>query len=238
MKRLALRPVPALLVLALLPLLVMLGVWQLGRAEEKRAMLKQYAERRAAEPIGIGQLSGVEDPAYRRVRLQGHFDAAHSLWLDNRTREGQAGVELFQPFLDQPSGMWSWVNRGWLPWPDRRTLPVFTTPGQSLELNAWVYVPPGAGFQGHADAMNDAWPRLVSFVAPASLWAELGRSGYAHELRLEPGVAAYRVDWPVVAMGPEKHVGYAVQWFALSAALSGLSLYLALRGRTHEREQP
>ncbi|WP_016782735.1 SURF1 family protein, partial [Pseudomonas fragi] len=91
---------PTLTVLALLPLLLFLGFWQLGRAEQKRVLLDNYAERQMAAPVAVGQLHGLADPAFRRVQLRGHFDGQHSLLLDNRVRDGQGGVELLQPFQD------------------------------------------------------------------------------------------------------------------------------------------
>lgn len=46
-------------------------------------------------------------------------------------------------------------------------------------------------------------------------------------------------------MGPEKHMGYAVQWFAMSLTLVGLYLYLGLHdkkekphGSGHESTRP
>jgi len=219
---------PSLVVLMLLPVLIALGCWQLSRGEEKRTLLATYEARRSAEPIAVGELERGTDPAYRRVRLHGHFDERHSLLLDNRTRAGQAGVELLQPFYDQSSGLWLLVNRGWLPWPDRRMPPSFTTPDTALALNAWVYLPLGESFQLQADQPSSTWPRLVTKIEPNALWGQFGRGGLPYELRLEPGPAAYQADWPVVAMGPEKHLGYAVQWFALAAALLGLFIYLGL----------
>ncbi|MEG1040433.1 MAG: SURF1 family protein, partial [Pseudomonas sp.] len=217
--------VPTLVVLMLLPGLIALGCWQLGRAQEKRVLLVSYAERQASEPVALAQLMQAEDPAYRRVQLFGHFDAAHSLLLDNSVREGQVGVELLQPFLDQASGVWLLVNRGWLPWPDRRIPVQFTTPESALSVNAWVYVAPGAPFQLHADPEGGDWPHLLTAIDASQLWPQLAREGFAHELRMEPGPASYRLDWSVVAMGPEKHLGYAVQWFALALALVLLYLY-------------
>lgn len=244
MKRFQPGRAPTVVVFLLLPMLIFLGFWQLDRGEEKRVLLAHYAERRAAEPMPGIHLEQTVDPAYRRVQLRGQFDAEHTLLLDNSTRGGRAGVELIQPFHDQASGLWLLVNRGWLPWPERRTPPVFTTPSQVLNLNAWVYVPSGATFQLAPDPAGAPWPRLVTAVDPATLWPELGRQGFADELRLEPGVAAYQLDWPVVAMGPEKHLGYAVQWFAMAAALFGLYLYLGLHnakeknhGSGHESTQ-
>ncbi|MGH8466718.1 MAG: SURF1 family protein [Pseudomonas sp.] len=217
--------IPTLVVLMLLPGLIALGCWQLGRAQEKRVLLASYAERQAGEPVRAAELPAMDDPAFRRVQLFGHFDAEHSLLLDNRVRDGQVGVELLQPFLDQASGLWLLVNRGWLPWPDRRNPVQFSTPEQALSLDAWVYVAPGATFQLHADPEGGNWPHLLTAIDAGHLWPQLAREGFAHELRLEAGPASYRLDWPVVAMGPEKHLGYAVQWFALALALVLLYLY-------------
>src|SRR5450830_162308 len=217
---------PTLVVLVLLPLMVGLGFWQLARGHEKQQLVDSYAERRVAEPINSVQLNDMADPAFRRVRLRGQFDAEHSVLLDNRMRDGRAGVELLQPFHDQASGLWLLLNRGWLPWPDRRTPPVFTTPDQPLNLDAWVYVAPGETFQLHADPATAQWPRLLTALHPAALRAELGRSGFAYELRAEAGPGMYETTWPIVAMGPEKHLAYAVQWFAMALALLSLYLYL------------
>lgn len=236
----AFRPgwLPSLLVALLLPGLLALGAWQLQRAEEKRALLASFEARRQAAPIGLAQLERSRDPAYRRVRLSGQFDAEHSLLLDNRIRDGRAGVELLQPFYDQPSGLWVLLNRGWLPWPDRRTPPRFTTPNEALQLTAWVYVPPSGGLHLQRAAQDTDWPRLVGALEIAALWRQLGRGGLPFEARLESGPASYRVDWPVVAMSPDKHLGYAVQWFALAAALLGLFVYLGIHNARESRHEP
>ncbi|MCO7515566.1 SURF1 family protein [Pseudomonas guariconensis] len=233
--------VPTLVVLALLPGLIALGSWQLRRADEKRQLLDSYAERRVEAPVAVAQLQQLPDPAFQRVHLHGRFDAAHSLLLDNRLRDGQVGVELLQPFHDQASGLWLLVNRGWLPWPDRRVPVRFDTPEHPLTLDASVYVAPGSIFQLHPDPAGKQWPHLLTAIDPAQVWQQLGREGFPHELRLEPGPASYRLDWPVVAMGPEKHLGYAVQWFALATALVLLYLYFGWHnnkennhGRLHE----
>ena len=216
---------PSLVVALLLPLLVGLGFWQLSRADEKRVLLAEFEARRQADPVAVTDLERLADLAHVRIRLQGQFDAGHSLLLDNRVRGGQVGVELLQPFYDQPSGLWLLVNRGWLPWPDRRQAPRYSTPEQPLELVARVYVPPGSTFQLQADPTTSTWPKLVTALDPERLWRQLGRGGLAYEVRLEAGPAAYQTQWPLVAMGPEKHTGYAVQWFALAAALFCLYLY-------------
>ena len=219
---------PSLVVFLLLPLLVWLGFWQLDRATEKRALLAAFEVRRAAQPVPASALELMDKPAFTRVALQGSFDAAHSLLLDSRTRAGVAGVELLQPFYDQPSGLWLLVNRGWLPWPDRRIAPQFSTPEAQIKLTGWVYVPLGEGFL-LKQTESSGWPKLVNAVDAKALWQALGRGGEAFEIRLDPGVAAYQADWPIVAMDPQKNTGYAVQWFAMALALLLLFIYLGIR---------
>lgn len=234
----AFRPglLPTLVVLALLPLLLTLGAWQLQRADEKSALLASQEARRQAPAQPIGELERSADPAFQRVLLRGYFDAEHSLLLDNRTRDGRVGVELLQPFYDQPSGLWLLLNRGWLPWPDRRTPVSFSTPDGALQLQAWIYVAPGESFQLQADQPGNAWPQLLTRVDAGALWRQLGRAGWPYELRLLPGPAAYQADWAVVAMGPEKHLGYAVQWFALAVALACLFVYFGIRNAKEQSD--
>jgi len=229
---------PSFLVALLFPGLIALGCWQLARAEEKRELLAVHQARQAAAPISLDELERHADPAYVRVQLQGHFDAGHSLLLDNRIRDGKAGVEVLQPFYDQASGLWLLLNRGWLPWPDRRVPPAFVTPDTPLSLRASVYVPLGEPLQLQQRAPTKGWPRLVTAVEPDALWQQLGRGGLSHEVRLEPGPASFRADWPVIAMSPDKHLGYAVQWFALAAALLGLFIYLGLYNARETRHEP
>lgn len=227
----AFRPglLPTLLGLLLLALLLALGAWQLQRADEKSALLARQEARRQAPAQPVGELERSADPAFQRVVLRGYFDAEHSLLLDNRSRAGRVGVELLQPFYDQPSGLWLLLNRGWLPWPDRRTPVAFSTPTGALQLQAWIYVAPGQSFQLQADAPGKAWPQLLTRVDAGALWRQLGRAGWPYELRLLPGPAAYQADWAVLAMGPEKHLGYAVQWFALAVALVCWFIYFGMR---------
>ena len=229
---------PSVLVLLLLPGLIALGFWQLARAEEKRELLAAQQARQLAAPISLGELERLPNPAYVRVQLQGYFDARHSLLLDNRTRAGQVGVEVLQPFYDQSSGLWLLLNRGWLPWPDRRIAPTFATPDTPLSLRASVHVALGETLQLQQEQPATGWPRLITVVKPDELWQQLGRGGLSHEVRLEPGPASFQADWPVVAMSPDKHLGYAVQWFALAAALLGLFIYLGLHNARETRHAP
>jgi len=49
---------------------------------------------------------------------------------------------------------------------------------------------------------------------------------FPYPVRIDAGeTGALYVDWKVVTTGPAKHIGYAVQWFLMSAALAILYVF-------------
>jgi len=95
------RPVRAwaavIVFLGLAATAIQLGLWQLGRADEKQAMIDLRADRQAPAAlgspdrpwrVGIGPL----DLDQQRVMLTGKWLLAESVALDNRAWEGRAGV--------------------------------------------------------------------------------------------------------------------------------------------------
>ncbi|HDP90321.1 MAG TPA: SURF1 family protein, partial [Thioalkalivibrio sp.] len=87
---------PSVAVILLLTLFISLGMWQLGRAEEKRDLIERFEARREATALGAGSLSAlpIDELRYRKVRLVGHYLADRQFLLDNRVRERQAGFEV------------------------------------------------------------------------------------------------------------------------------------------------
>lgn len=212
--------------LAFLPLLITLGFWQLDRAEEKRQMQAQMDANRSAPALSLAALTQQSDPSWRPLYLEGRFDAARIWLLDNRTRGGQAGVEVLQLFDDQTSGHSVIVNRGWLPWPDRRIRPTVATPDHPVQLDAEALPPAMEGFTLGQSTGTSGWPKLISRLDMPSMRAELDRPVMDSTARLRTGSqAAFTLDWPPLPMTASKHIAYAVQWFALAIALLALFIW-------------
>lgn len=202
-----------------MPILLSLGVWQLDRAEQKRQLEAQVEHQRQQAPVPLGDLPDAIAPPWQSLLLTGKFDPERVWLLDNRTRNGQAGVEVLQLFEDQPSGLSLVINRGWLAWPDRRQLPPVPTPASTLQLQAEVLPDPGPGFRLRGSAAS-GWPRMIIRVEPPILAEQAGVELQPWIARLQPGSpAALRLEWPALGMSATKHTGYAVQWFALAVAL-------------------
>lgn len=234
-----------LLTAVLLPTLVALGFWQLQRADEKAAIAAAHAARAASPPADLAMIAGVgeDGAAFRRVRLRGRFLADAVILLDNQVRGGRYGHDVLGVFIDDTGAPAALLNRGWVPGdPARRSLPDVDVPSERLELVASVYVPPGQPWLlGEETFATLEWPLLVQQANGAALrealTATIGTRLFPHELRLLPGQPhGFRRDWAIVNVAPEKHRGYAVQWFTMAAALllffvlRSSNLYHVLRG--------
>ncbi len=223
------------LALLLLPVLFWLGHWQLQRAAEKEAIATHYEQRQRQLPVPFAEIATFEDWAFLPVTLSGRFDREHQFLLDNRVHEGQVGYEVLAP-LHLISGEWVMINRGWIKAPPLRTqLPELPSlPEDEVKLQAEVYVPPGQGYQlAGIESHAQQWPKVVTVFDSEFLGKEIGSELFAYQLRLkggEPG--ALITDWPPINVSPAKHRAYAVQWFAMAAALVIWLLFASVRKKT------
>src|SRR5690606_6909242 len=122
--------------LALLPILVCLGFWQLERAAEKRELQARIEAQRAQPAVTITDLAPTADPSWRPLLLTGRFDPRYTWLLDNRTRDGLPGVDVLQVLPDRTSNQRLPLNRCWLPWRDRPEPPAAPTPQRQRQPQA------------------------------------------------------------------------------------------------------
>ncbi|MFT4767109.1 MAG: surfeit locus 1 family protein [Glaciecola sp.] len=217
-----------LMTLLLFPGLIVLGFWQLDRAEEKTDIALRESQRAMAPAVSLTDLVNVSEDslAFRKVTVSGHYVPDAVIFLDNQMRDGRYGHDVYGLFYDQASEQYVLLNRGWVSGDSsRRSLPEVDVPLDEFTLSATAYVPPGEPYLLAEDQFVEwEWPLLVQTAGSDALHDvlsdELAGSVFATELRLaaeEP--TGFRRDWPVVNVSPEKHQGYALQWFTMAAAL-------------------
>jgi surfeit locus 1 family protein len=221
------RPgVPATLFTAFfLPLLLALGTWQLNRAGEKQALFDDFAA--GGDPIALDASSPGLDGLrrYTPVQATGRFLGARQFLLDNMVEDGQAGYRVLTPLL-LADGVGVLVDRGWIP-RDFSTdvAPVIDVPAEPRTVSGKLDRLPRPGIQLET-TLAPGWPKVVQFPSHDELSIALG-------LQLVPGLVlldpdqpdGFRREWRPSDFGPERHIGYAVQWFALAITL--VVLYLA-----------
>ncbi len=227
-----------LLALLFLPLVISLGFWQLGRAEEKKQLLVAFEQKQAIGHLPIIDLDHKTDLSYQPVSLSGRYINDKSLLLDNRIYQGRVGYEIITPLELSANDQWVLVNRGWVAGSvDRRRLPTVNAVLGEVKLMAEVYVPLGEMMQLAEDSPT-GWPRVVQTIDIESLAEEFGQPVFPYTVRLDvnsPG--ALQPNWLVVNIQPEKHTGYAVQWFGMGVALlvilllANTNLWQLIRGR-------
>lgn len=194
-----------------------LGSWQLDRAAQKRALVEAFETGGGVPVSWDGATPSVS--RYQRVRLAGAYDSARQFLLDNMSHAGTAGVQVLTP-LRLASGHLVLVNRGFVPLAgDRTRLPDVTVGTGPREIAGRVDLLPRPAIELSATP-GAGWPRLVSFPTAAELGALLDVDLPVQVVLLdatEPD--GYARDWRPPGMPPDRHLGYAVQWFALAAAI-------------------
>ncbi len=204
-------------VMLMLPLVLSLGAWQLDRAAEKRGYQNRYFDRVGA--LAVPPPADVARAAFLRVRLDGAYEPGHHYLVDNRPKSGQPGYWVVSRF-HADDGRRFLVNRGWLPAPEGRSaLPTVPTPTDRVSITGVVWPDTGLTPLLADDPWSSTWPRRVQRLNVARMAAEADAVVPA-EIRLEPGQAGVLTPLPLdMDFRPERHTGYAVQWFGLAVVL-------------------
>ncbi|HEU4774176.1 MAG TPA: SURF1 family protein [Lysobacter sp.] len=222
-----------LLALAAIAVFASLGFWQLRRAVEKQAMLDAAAqvvtERRAVPLAAAAQPDGID--RYDWSSGTGGFADSPALLLDNQQREGRVGVRAYRIFAPD-QGQPLLVELGWLPLPGNRTMPSVPRPEGRFMLQGLLAPPPSSGIAlGPGMARSgEAW--LLMRVDIPAIRTETGVPLSPRVLRLDPASPlGYARDLELLSntLPPDKHRGYALQWFGLALAVFVTALILTFK---------
>jgi surfeit locus 1 family protein len=208
-----------------------LGVWQLDRAAQKRSLQAALDARAKQPPLSSTELAATAQAAavqhWRRVHLRGHWVSRHTVYLDNRQMDGHPGFLVVTPLRIAGSGATVLVQRGWAPRniADRTWLPPVATPEGEVVVDGHIAPPPARLFE-------------FSTVASGPIRQNIDLAAYAVEtgMALAPlsvvqdsgGDDGLSRRWPRPAVNIHTHYGYAFQWFALAALMTGLYVWFQL----------
>ncbi len=218
--------VSGLLFLIVLTFLILLGFWQLGRADEKKNLLVQ--QKQSMNKKSVNLLSLINDEAeelrYRKTEVVGRYDQNHQYLIDNQIVNGQAGYFVMTPFVLEGMNKAVLVNRGWVPLNnDRHVLPDIKIKSIQQTLTGRINNFPVVGLKlAGAEIPTESWPSVVQFVDINILSKKIGIPLFPFQIELNPTLSdGYRRDWETnTIISPEKHIAYAVQWFGLAITLT------------------
>lgn len=207
-----------------------LGFWQLSRAAEKQDLDTLIEERGTMEAWTGRDLATAKDAKegyHRTARLTGEWVPQASVFLDNRPMAGRSGFILVTPFKLQDLPQAILVQRGWVPrdFVDRTRVPAIDSPSGWVTIEGRLAPPPSHLFE-------------LGASPPGPIRQNIDLAAFTHETQLlllnasllqtAPIDTAFQRDWPRFAAGAQKNMGYAVQWFAMSATAALLFLWFQI----------
>ena len=195
-----------------------LGVWQLGRLQERRTRNAAAAASLARPPIDVSRDTVAADSvARRRVVAAGVYDYAHERVRPARALDGVPGVAILTP-LRLSDGRAVFVDRGWAPSVDglHVELRQYREPDTVVVTGLGVALPRGRG---------DVDPTRLADSLPYTL-LPFGIQALPSE---DPTMLR---RWPTPVLDDGPHVSYAVQWFSFGMiAVIGTAVLLVQQHR-------
>lgn len=210
-----------------------LGIWQLDRAAQKEALQSSVDVRSKMPPIEASALADTPAAALeqqdRAVVLRGTWVDSATVFLDNRQMSGRPGFFVITPLRLEDSSATILVQRGWAARDamDRTRVPEVRRESDPVTVKGHIAPPP---------------LRLYDFgeAASGAIRQNLDTVAYANEFKLTlkplsvvqiaqgaPDDGLLRL-WTRPDAGIQKHYGYAFQWFALCALMSGLYVWFQI----------
>ncbi|MEZ8207730.1 SURF1 family protein [Vibrio bivalvicida] len=211
-------------------ILINLGLWQLSRADEKSQIEQKVIQRAQMSPIGLPDLTQeqISNPSGVKVVLSAIPVMDKYLLLDNQSVDGKVGYLALQLVKTQ-SGKYLLLERGYVEAPDLRSqLPQVDWLNGEHALEGRLYRKSRNPLSKDLHLEQGTMSRIqnLNFAQLEQHW----------QIELEPFVVQPLVEswpyiqpWQPVSMNPDKHLGYAVQWFSMAAVLALLSVGLLVR---------
>lgn len=200
--------------------LISLGNWQLQRSAYKKDLATSFAAAGSTiEPL----VEGREYDEHTQLRVSGEYLVNNQFLIDNMVLNGLAGYFVITPLQISPGKPVLLVNRGWLEHPrEPNALPTLDIADTVTTISGRVgHLPqPGMRLAGETVALTGDWPRIAVFPEQQDLARALQLEVIPFVLLLDPGAKdGLAREWAPLKLGPERHLAYAVQWFALALTL-------------------
>ena len=206
------------------PITISLGLWQIERANEKKVIISNYDKLLVSTPIALQKEQPLEN--WQPIETVGAYQDL-VIYEDNAINSGKAGFKVYHLFQNG-DGTFIFVHRGFI---ERNliknNLPRIDTPvGKKNILGTTLFK------QNNTFVKNieESDIRIIQeFNTPALIEKfPILKDRYLHPFLFNLDVRDADKFQPIekpVNMTATKHIGYAIQWFGLCAALIILTIY-------------
>jgi surfeit locus 1 family protein len=219
------------IVLPMLAVLIGLGVWQLQRLGVKEEIIAQRERAFTAPAVELPAREGNPiDLWWRRVTVTGRFDHANEFHLWS-LRDGQPGYDVLTPLVrtDGAPTQVVLVDRGWVP-VERKEIATRGAGAVTGEVTVNGFVRIDLDVRSAVTPANSPATNTWYSVDYAAMGRQSGH--YLRELVVvadaTPNPGGLPVGMAALPPIPNRHLEYALTWFALAGVLVVIFV-LALR---------
>ena len=206
------------------PITISLGLWQIERANEKKVIISNYDKLLVSTPIALQKEQPLEN--WQPIETVGAYQDL-VVYEDNAINSGKAGFKVYHLFQNG-DGTFIFVHRGFI---ERNliknNLPRIDTPVGKKNIKGTTLFKQNNTFVKNIEESDI---RIIQeFNTPVLIKRfPILKDRYLHPFLFNLDVRDADKFQPIekpVNMTATKHIGYAIQWFGLCAALIILTIY-------------
>ena len=220
-----------------------LGFWQLSRAIEKEERLVRISTYQQGEHFQLSQVLKMsakgEDINDIPVMVNGYFSPKFAFLLDNQVFQGKVGYRVLQVL--KVDGQYVLINLGWIGAGSRREdIPEFELHKGFHEMRGHIRIIEPGLLLTDEQLTQQQWPLRIQAIDLNKISQNIGQKLLPFVIYLDTKEdIGYEKQWQPIVMPPEKHRGYAFQWFSLAVAwlilMFSASLYWARQNNNNNK---
>ena len=206
------------------PITISLGLWQIERANEKKVIISNYDKLLVSTPIALQKEQPLEN--WQPIETVGAYQDL-VVYEDNAINSGKAGFKVYHLFQND-DGTFIFVHRGFI---ERNliknNLPRIDTPVGKKNIKGTTLFKQNNTFVKNIEESDIRIIQEFNTTVLIERFPIL-KDRYLHPFLFNLDVRDADKFQPIekpVNMTATKHIGYAIQWFGLCAALIILTIY-------------
>ena len=206
------------------PITISLGMWQIERANEKKLIIANYDKLLVSAPIALQKNQMLNN--WQPIETTGTYEDT-IVYEDNAINNGKAGFKVYHLFRND-DGTFIFIHRGFI---ERNliknNLPEVEIPTEKKLIYGTTLFKQNNTFVKNIEESDS---RIIQEFNASLLIDKypMLKDKYLHPFLFNLDIRDVNKYQPIekpVNITASKHIGYAIQWFGLCAALIILTIY-------------
>ncbi len=210
---------------------IILGLWQIDRANEKANLYNSFKDKISKNPIDFKVIK--DNPIeFTKIIIKGKYINDKQFLLDNKIFNKQAGYEVISPMLLDNQIIL--INRGWVSNNNRQSLPKIDIKNINEAAIGYIYQYKDF-YQLSEDIYTNVWPLVIQNIEINKIQEMFEPNIFPYIIMMnEEQSNSYSLQTIYKKNSDLKHYMYAGQWFLF--ALIGI-IFMIILYRKDKRDE-